>query len=278
MLHYFYKKTHKIWVVYMAQKILYSIPTNGKSFPIALDSLSSYYIQESVYRPNGWSLYQILFILEGDGELFCNGKIYPLKPGCAFLTSPNLPHNYVNNHNLKTAFMTYRGSFMTHILDYYDNDGFIFLPNVNINEYLSKIEAIKNEYYTRKREASISAMTYSLITHFFEDAYDSELSPIEKISLYIERNYTRAITLNELAHKYNYSVSKLCKDFKTEFGCTIFEYILNLRLSYAHNTLMLNQNIRIKDIALDSGFSDECYFCRAYKKKYGHAPSKTENV
>ena len=261
----------------MAKKILYFIPSNKASFPIMFHSLSSYYLQESVYRPKGWSLYQFLFVLDGEGELFCGGKVYKLKPGCAFLTCSNIPHNYINNHDLKTAFITTRSTFMVDILNYYNNNGFLFVPSINISEYVSILKAIEDEYYSRKREHLISAMTYTLVARFFEDAYDTEPSPIEKISLYIERNYTQPITLQELANKYNYSVSKLCKDFKNEFGCTIFEQILNLRLSYAHNSLITNKNILIKDIAHESGFSDECYFCRAYKKKYGHSPSNNKS-
>lgn len=261
----------------MKQEILYSISNNGKSLPIMFDSLSSCYIQNSEFRPNGWALYQILFVLEGKGELFAKTKKYDLTSDCAFFTSPWLPHSYININNLKTAFMTFIGDFMTDILDYYDNDGFIFLQNVNVKKYIHRLDFIKNEFSDRKRDSLISSETYSFITSFFEDAYGVEPSPFKKISSYIEQNFTRAITLQELANEYNYSVSKLCKDFKKEMGCTIFEYILNLRLLYAHRALILNQNIRIKDIARDAGFSDECYFCRAYKKKYGCPPSQTQN-
>lgn len=251
------------------------LPEGFKEPPIYFHTASSCFAQNTMrYAAGAQHFYQILFVLEGTGVLHCSGSIYPLKRGCAFFTAMGHPSEYTDTGGLTTAFLTARGGALPALLSHYGCGSFFFTDRVNPEKYLSGIRRIIREYYEHKREGQLSAYVYSFFVDFFEEQTGSGISAAEQISLFIEKNFTRKLTLEQLAALGNISVSKLCHDFKKAFGCTVFEYILNLRLTYARNFLQTNRKARTKDAALSCGFEDISYFCRAYKRKFGRTPAE----
>ena len=61
--------------------------------------------------------------------------------------------------------------------------------------------------------------------------------------------------------------------FKKKLKINFTEYVNDVRISVAKN-MLLNPNIRVKDIYCKIGFSDYSYFCRVFKKKTGISPIK----
>jgi AraC family transcriptional regulator len=60
--------------------------------------------------------------------------------------------------------------------------------------------------------------------------------------------------------------------FKLVFGYSPLQYILNRKLELAHKAI-LNNNESIISIALNCGFADLASFSKAFKKRFGVAPS-----
>ena len=65
----------------------------------------------------------------------------------------------------------------------------------------------------------------------------------------------------------------LCRLFRQYFSCTPTEYINSLKLNYAAN-LLVNSDISILNISLESGFENLSHFYHMFKKEYGTSPSK----
>ena len=247
------------------------ISENFKYLPIYLYTFSLKFNQEYMNYHNERDFYQILFVIDGKGILKYGDKTYELKKGCAFYTSNDVPVCYDSTDNLLTAFVTVKGDTVKAIEKYFNCDGFLF-KKIDIEEYLQKIKEISDEFHSTKRNSVLSSLCYSFFMNFFEQqAYEPK--QIHKIKIYIERNFTKKITLEKIADKFSISVSKLSHDFKKEYNHTIFNHILNLRLDYAKNLILLNADLKIKDAALSCGFEDMSYFCKAYKQKFGIRPS-----
>ena len=257
--------------------IIYNNTHNeSEEIPNFFSSACPKYPQETMSRPVGVYFHQILFVLDGEGLVKCNGKSHPLKKGSAFFVAKDHPVEYINTHNLVSAFISVNGSAADIIAKRYAPSGFIYYDSLAVEKYISDIKALIHEYYNHNRDGLLSSMAYSIYTSFFEEQ-NKKISKFDEVVLYIEKNFINKITLDELSQIGCISVSKLCKDFKNTFGCTIFEYILNLRLSYAHNLFLYNPKAMTKDVALACGFNDVSYFCRAFKEKYGITPSNTAN-
>lgn len=96
-------------------------------------------------------------------------------------------------------------------------------------------------------------------------------SALQKILLYISKNYMNPITLTSLADTFEVSTSYITKSFRTFLGKGTVDYINDLRLVVACEYL-ISSNLSIGDISDRIGFSNQYYFDRLFKRKYGITP------
>ncbi len=240
-----------------------------EALPICFFTACTYHVQENIYRPRGAALFhQIMFVVDGIGVLKCKNRVYELKRGSAFFTSIDMPVEYIDTGGLVTAFLTANGSAIDDLMKFFDCDGFLYYESINTEKYLAEINRIIRKYYETKQEGLLSSMVYSFYTDFFEDRYNS-LTKIDEVILYIEKNFMQKLTLKQLADIGSMSVSKLCRDFKSKYHHSVFQYILNLRLTCARTLLLSSPKTTTKEAAISVGFEDVSYFCRAYKARFG---------
>ena len=100
---------------------------------------------------------------------------------------------------------------------------------------------------------------------------DASFKWLSKVLEYIDSNYHRPITLQELSSIADLSKGHLCRVFKREMGRSAFDHIINRRLQHALYQLKSGDS-KVLSIALESGFSDLTYFNRIFKKKIGCSP------
>lgn len=95
---------------------------------------------------------------------------------------------------------------------------------------------------------------------------------IDIIHDYIDKNYTENIKISMFADRYFFSREYLSKQFKSRYGCGIYEYVLQVRMERAKE-LLLDPDIKIQDIAQRIGYTDNNYFSKAFRNYYGISPS-----
>jgi len=93
------------------------------------------------------------------------------------------------------------------------------------------------------------------------------------IYIYIYKNYNKKITVSELANIANLSISRYSSLFRKIIGVSPQQYIIHYRLEKACE-LMQHTNLNIKQIAIITGFYDQLYFSRLFKKYYKMNPSQ----
>lgn len=94
---------------------------------------------------------------------------------------------------------------------------------------------------------------------------------IDGIEDYIENNYTRELTLDELARRAGMSRSKFCRTFKQKVGQSFISFINTMRINYA-SELLKNPDLNIKDITYSVGYGSVSQFERTFKRLYGVTP------
>ena len=95
---------------------------------------------------------------------------------------------------------------------------------------------------------------------------------VQKAIEMIEARLQGPPTLGELASCSGLSPSYFSHIFKVITGMRFQDYLMEIRLNKAKD-LLKNINLRIKNIANETGFKDPNHFCRIFKMKTGLNPT-----
>ncbi len=98
-------------------------------------------------------------------------------------------------------------------------------------------------------------------------------SVISKAKAYIDENYQKDISLDDVSRHVDISPYYFSKLFKQEDGRTFIEYLTGLRIREARR-LLRNPGLSIKEIGIMCGYADPNYFSRIFKKYEGVTPSE----
>lgn len=95
-----------------------------------------------------------------------------------------------------------------------------------------------------------------------------------KVREYIELHATYGgLSVTQLAQLFHYNSNYLAQTFKSETGETVSAYASRVRVREAAKLLM-NSDMSIEAIATETGFSDEKYFMRVFRKVMGVTPTQ----
>ena len=84
-------------------------------------------------------------------------------------------------------------------------------------------------------------------------------------------------SLSGLAHTVGVHPVTLARAFRQAFGCTVGEYVRNLRIERAAHQLA-GTELSLAEIALAAGFSDQSHFSNLFRHHTGMSPSKFRRV
>ena len=99
-------------------------------------------------------------------------------------------------------------------------------------------------------------------------------SVITKAQEYIRQNFTKDISLEMAAQQVNISPYYFSKLFKEETGTNFSDYLTDLRIQKATSLLKQDPERNIKEISIESGYSNPNYFSRIFKKVTGMTPTE----
>ena len=96
---------------------------------------------------------------------------------------------------------------------------------------------------------------------------------IQRVADYIRVNFRNKITIDDIAQVVYLSPCYVSRIFKQGLGCTLMEYLTQVRVEEAKKMLK-NPKYNVMQVAEKNGFEDPAYFTRVFKKLEGVTPSK----
>lgn len=246
------------------------------------------------------SEYEIIYIKESTGTRFIGNSIAKYEAGDILLIGSNLPHFLKSDEvyhtnacdlRVKGTIIHFEKEFMYCAINYYPH--FIKIKNLlqesqrgiyfakghfrKLQELLEKIplenglnqlmlflEILKEMSETDEKQ------TISTTDFVNETIYDT--ARIDKIISYLNKNYTRHISLDEIASFAAMNSSAFCRYFKSKTGKSFKNYILDMRIGYACK-LLLMEDVSVSQLSSQCGFETISHFNKTFKKNTGFVPS-----
>lgn len=236
------------------------------------DVLSQY----TVVRETGRSDYHIILINSGECEARYNGEIYRLTPGDFIIYYPHEAQQYTFRSEASYLWCHFTGTILQELLTSCNISGGIChaQPDNVITETFSNL--IQRFYQAQNKDsanADLMKLIYcigDIVRNFGQKDKTDLLLPV---LTYITFNYTKRITLDELAKKSGYSKTRFIQIFSETTGKSPMKYLNDVRLKVSCR-MLLSTNHTISEIAYNCGFSDPLYYSRLFRKKYKVSPSE----
>ena len=99
-------------------------------------------------------------------------------------------------------------------------------------------------------------------------------SKLTKALGYILANFSSPLSLNQIAEHCGVTKQQINRYFNQYFHATPSQYIAELKMAKAKELLFRQPDMKVKDIAAMTGYDDQLYFSRLFKKITGKTPSE----
>lgn len=206
-----------------------------------------------------------------------DGIKYNFASGTVIIYQPGVAHS---------QYMTEMGSDYCLIISPSDPDIGFSAPVVSIGKVRSdyiiqELEALTALSIPRSADHEIldlrvSAVMAALVQEWREAGTEEQMGQGDWYA-YEARRLCRRVgefgSVNAIAAELNISGEYLRHLFQDKFGCSMKGYIVSQRIMRARDLLTLS-NMPLKHIAEQCGYSNEGYFCTAFKKAIGMTPGE----
>ena len=221
--------------------------------------------------------YLIHYVTRGKGRLWMNDTCYVIEKDTMFLIRPGItcvyqadkddPWEYcwicIDGYDVENM-LNNSGFDKVNPLFFDKSNGEVRDAMLNFIFYFSKYK--NNEYMLLSR-------LYNIFGHMKIQMKKQQAKSIhvERAIDYIYENYSKNISVTDIAEYLGIDRTYLYRLFKEEYDMSPQKYLLNFRLKTAMNKLE-GGNMSIADIAYSCGFNDASAFCHQFKKVYKDTP------
>jgi AraC-like DNA-binding protein len=257
-------------------------------------NLKQYVYKISSYHYNWHKDLELLLVLNGEVEVCANGVIRILETNDMIIINSNIGHATLAKSPDSTVLLLHIDPIFFE--DYYENIEFLSFDCCSVKEirnertfiliraFLSQMILSFNKKDPEQQllfECSFYSLIHTVILHFPPKVIQAttfiknqkKLGAIDKMIKYINRNYSKKITLEKLAKETSYNPNYVSQLFKSHLDINFYEYLTRIRLREATLELGRSEN-KISEIALSNGFSDIKAFTSAFRESFGKSPTE----
>ena len=270
----------------IGMKTKYEFLNFPSEFPLKI-SLRKVIDKETTWHSN----IHIFYILDGEASIKLNNNLYNLKTDDVILINPwtiyefDAPDELVyidiqmNIQKFGTTDIEYDNL-------YFDcNSASAESNKFNYNVLKSCIIAliklnVKNKTNLKYINNSLAyQMLYVLMEQFQVENSDvrnvenKHFKVLRKIINYIDNNYEKDISLNEIADIFGYTPQYFSSFFSKHMNQTFQAYYDTLRIN-SHAYMLESNDFSLEEISIKSGFTDYRSYIRAFKNIYKITPSE----
>lgn len=255
-------------------------PSNSaKTMFFYLTSVGHFYCDGNyVVKRDTFNSFLLMVVVKGEGTVAFEGKTYAIKANDLVFLNCHKPHCYKSSGGWETYWVHFDSQLASHFFDLiYDRTGCVIplFDNLCIKKNIEDIiQALSEE--EPLAEPVVSAYLHTILTELimhtnaFQNISQGTGFVLDAI-IYIEANYDKQLTLQEVAEKVNMSLFHFSRVFKKETGYAPYEYIIKTRINHAKN-LLKRSDKTVKQVAFEVGFNSETNFIQTFHRMTDMTP------
>ena len=253
-----------------------------RGYPLSVSTIGLMEHQHPIVRPHGLPIYQVFYGTSGEGELTIGEETYRIESGSGFFLQPNVPHSYYGiSKDWQVSYLGFQGNICESLLESCGLTTSGAFQVAADTEFLKELTEIYEyiEKYGERNAKELSKMCYACLLELFEhmDWIDvGKMSvtdeTIEKIISYLQKEFYRAITLDELSSVTGWSKEYMCSYFKKKMHKTIMQVLCDIRIMNACVMLNCFPEKKVAEISKQCGFESPSYFGSVFRKHQGMTP------
>ena len=203
----------------------------------------------------------IHFVVSGNGVLEKGGIKYSVCAGQAFIILPGeITIYYTGEDPWKYQWIGFDG----HLSEHFAN----LSPVVNFSHNWANemLEAAESDSML---EYKVVSLLFGMYAEFFASQRHSS-HYISRVKNYIQTMYMHPLRVESIAQMVNLDRRYLSRVFKERVGCSIQEYIIEVRMEQAKQ--YLENGTTVAQAARLCGYDDVCNFSKMFKRRFGVTP------
>lgn len=254
-------------------------------------------------RPHFHYFMEMIYMVEGNGLMECDGDSYVMSAGDMILFLPRAVHAIYSADGRPMKYDVIKFDVnRLYMENSYAPKIPVILNSANKSSYASiffKKEEIRHipvaEIFGEcRRELEKKNYGYDVIVHnkicsllmylirlWMDKGFDTDMSTayleetnsIHTITAYIDAHVGESIRVEELAEMCGMSYSYFAKNFKQYYGRSCKEYIEFMQICKAEDMLLFT-DFDLSYISQETGFSDSSHFIKSFRKWKGITPGK----
>lgn len=270
-----------------------SLLSSSGYVPVIVQTIEKVYDLSWSMEPNRHDFFEMVYVKKGDAIFEIAGTPINIGPNDIIIIKPRQTHKFVVKSQFSCEFIVLYFKFenrktrdfseasLEDFLNFVkgkDSGAFISLKVSHKNDIITLLNRIITE--KRSNEIGNEFLSQLLIMELFvlisralkmewENSIKNKspkLKELIQIAVnYIHNNYERNISLEDISKYVFLSPSYFTRAFKEDVGVSPISYLLRVRIERAKELLM-DTNLRISEIALSVGFSNQQRFNEIFKK------------
>lgn len=288
----------------LSETIQYNEPTTP--IKAAISCLHDY---PNGLMPSHWHKeLECIIVLEGSLNYYVNDQTFSLKKGSGIIVNTNRLHSCgplfssdhstfeIEQHDCRYMVLLLQPDslrfnqkmeekYINPLL--FDLNSSVFYLNHSQDWHIDVTNCIRNIYnavtnkppcFELTAQSEFFILWKTLYMNTIKDqGYDysevDPLNPLKKMMSYIQANYQKKLTLEEIAQSGMMCQSKCCRLFRENLRQSPIEYLQNYRIQKGIY-LLEHTKMNITEISLDCGFHSASYFTEIFRKTNGISPTE----
>lgn len=260
--------------------------------------------------------HEFMYVMAGEVEMHYDNRVYILKKGDLFYLKPAVPNYIVVEESRHFRTHCIHFDWMTPAPEYDFTAEEFYMHSVLGPDYDTRLATLRERPQAAPSDfplpCHVTSVPYESLASLFSKCFlaFTEKSPAAQIRLkaafweilallaadvltpqgtafahpqimhameYLRSNYTRNISVPDLAGKYKLSPKYFGTLFKAAVGKSVSEFVLELRI-YAAKEMLLGSDLTIEEIAERIGFQNPFYFSKCFKLQEKLSPSQYRSM